>query len=218
MKMKKIKVLAQSGFSLVELMIVVAILSIVFAVVADSVKSLQNRNTAEVSKLDIVQSARDFLDQSTRDIHQAGYPTATMLAGGPACAGLNTIACGLTSVSANQIIFEGDTNGDGTVESETIQVIGADGNLGTACPCTVQRGSVPKGTAGAPPYYAELGNLTSNAVFSFYDKTGTLLAAPFTLANIKTVRITVTVQGNDRDPTTKQLPMISMTAQARISN
>jgi len=30
--------------------------------------------------------------------------------------------------------------------------------------------------------------------------------------------MTVNVQGNDADPTTKQLPVVSMTAEARINN
>src|SRR5215472_8161860 len=109
----------QSGFSLVELMIVVVILTIVFAVVAEGIKSLQNRNTAEVSKLDVVQGTRDFLDQTTRDIHQVGYPSTTMLTG--ATCALPGVSCGLTTMSANQMIFEGDTNGDGSVEQETVQ-------------------------------------------------------------------------------------------------
>lgn len=224
MKISKNRNRVQSGFSLVELLIVLVVLTIVFAIVAQGIKGLQNRNTAEVSKLDIVQSTRDFLDQSTRDIHQAGYPSAAMQTVGGSCA-FNNVACGITTASANQIILEGDTNGDGTVEQETIQIVGADGNLGTACPCTVQRGSVAKGTAGAPPYYAELGNVINNGIFSAYDRTGTAVALPATgsaaasaLVTIKTVRITVYVQGKDADPTTKLFPVVSMTAQARISD
>ena len=216
MKPDKLKRAAQSGFSLVELMIVLVILSIVFAVVASGIKSLQNRNTAEVSKKDIEQTTRDFLDQSVRDIHQAGYPSAKMVTGGT-CAP-NSLACGITffDPNGNQIIFEADTNGDGTIEQETIRLVGADGvTVGGACPCTVQRGSVAKGTAGAPPYYSELGNVINIGIFSGYDSGGTATTTP---ANIKTVRMTVNVQGNDPDPTTKQLPVVSMTAQARITN
>lgn len=226
MTLSKTRARAQSGFSLVELMIVIVILTIVFAVVAQGIKSLQNRNTAEVSKLDVVQSTRDFLDQTTRDIHQAGYPPAVMQTGS-GC-GQPNVACRITSMNTNQIIFEGDTNGDGTVEQETIQIVGADGNLGTACPCTLQRGSQGKVQAlagGVPPYYAELGNVINNQIFSASTNTGGAVALPAagsaaasTLASISTVRVTVNVQGNDADPTTKQFPVVSMTAESRISN
>jgi len=220
MKPLKRKTSKQAGFSLVELMIVVVILTIVFAIVAQGIMSLQNRNTAEVSKLDIVQSTRDFLDQSTRDLHQSGYPSVKMIVG-TTCASTN-VACGLTAVSANQIIFEGDTNGDGNVEQETIQLVGSDGvTVGGACPCTVQRGSVNKVAGGVPAYYAELGNVINNGIFSAYDATGTAVALPAAAAalpTIKTIRVTVIVQGNDPDPTTKLLPVVSMTAQARINN
>lgn len=226
MKTFKAKSRVQAGFSLVELLIVIVILTIVFAVVAQGIKSLQNRNTAEVSKLDIVQNTRDFLDQSTRDIHQAGYPPQVMQSGST-CAQAN-VACRITTMNLNQIIFEGDTNGDGSVEQETIQIIGADGNLGTACPCTLQRGSQSKqqALAGAvPTYYTELGNVLNNQIFTAYSNKGVPQvlpaagsAAAATLATISTVRMTVNVQGNDADPTTKQFPVVSMTSEARISN
>ena len=68
----------QRGFSLLEIMISLAILSIVLGVVIASISSMQSRNSVEVNKVDLTQSAREFMDQIVNDIHQSGYPGLNM--------------------------------------------------------------------------------------------------------------------------------------------
>ena len=85
----------QRGFSLLETMLVVFILSIVLGIVVTGLTRLQVRNNVETSNLDITQEARSFMDQLVRDLHETGYPTVNMYASGTTSDA--TVAAGLTA-------------------------------------------------------------------------------------------------------------------------
>ena len=59
----------QRGFSAMEMLITLALLTIVLGVVVKGIIELQARNFNENGKVDAVQETRDFIDQMTRDIH-----------------------------------------------------------------------------------------------------------------------------------------------------
>jgi prepilin-type N-terminal cleavage/methylation domain-containing protein len=226
---------SQSGFTLLEMLIVVVILTVVFGIVLAGIADLQRHNASEVSKMDLTQESREFLDQITRDIHQAGYPSGKLYAPG---AGANLQAVGqcptaptcsgLLSVAQDQIIFEGDTDGNGAVEKEIIQVVDNTGAYppAGACPCTIQRGVVNKGAAGNPVYYTEVNNVTNKAPFAAYTSAGTAVALPATtqatLSTIKTIRVFLLVQSPNVDQLTsganKIAPVVSMMAEAKLVN
>jgi prepilin-type N-terminal cleavage/methylation domain-containing protein len=64
----------QRGFSLLELLLVIAILSLIVGAVFSQMGDAQQRLNAEEMKLGDFQEARDFVDQFFRDINQAGTP------------------------------------------------------------------------------------------------------------------------------------------------
>ncbi len=68
----------QRGFSLIELMVSVAILTVVIGVVVQGVNTMQIRNTVEVNRVDLTQESREFMDQITNDMHQCGFPRIGM--------------------------------------------------------------------------------------------------------------------------------------------
>lgn len=153
------------GFSLMEMMIVIAIMFIVFAVVFESAGMFQQRGFAEVEKVDSVQSARDFVDAVSRDIHDAGYPPVTVVPNGaltPTCVSNQNAACGIVYYSPLKIQYEGDLDGTGTVYQVTLQLVpGANGG----CPCTLQRGVVTKAAAiggATPTYYTEVNGVLNS--------------------------------------------------------
>src|SRR5579864_1115914 len=102
---------SQSGFTLVELLVSLLILMIVSGAVFEQINRMQKRSASEATKLDQTQQARDFLDQTVRDLHMSGYPSASMYTNPPANSPL--VANGLVSVSPTQLVFEGDVNSDG---------------------------------------------------------------------------------------------------------
>jgi len=153
----------QRGFSLMEMLIVIVVMFIVFAVVFKSADMFQQRGAAETQKVDSVQAARDFMDTVNRDIHDAGYPPLPVAANGAiTCVGNANIACGIVYYSPMKVQYEGDLDGTGTVYQVTLQVIpNANGN----CPCILQRGVVTKQAAlngVVPTYYTEVNGLLNS--------------------------------------------------------
>src|SRR3989304_323513 len=65
---------ADSGFSLIELMVVMVIFLVVTGAVFGLLNTAQVRYRSEQQFLDSLQGARTGLEQITRDIHRAGYP------------------------------------------------------------------------------------------------------------------------------------------------
>jgi type II secretory pathway pseudopilin PulG len=146
-----------------ELMIVVAVMSAVFAVASEATYLFVQRGSAENQKVDSVQSARDFMDQVNRDIHDAGYPPLTVAANGAnTCVGNANISCGITFYSPLKVQYEGDLDGTGTVYQVTLQIVP---NAAGSCPCILQRGVVTKTAALAgtvPTYYTEVNGLLNS--------------------------------------------------------
>jgi len=60
------------GFTLLELLISLVILAIVSGAVFEQINHMQTRSSSEAMKLDMNQQAREFLDQTVRDLHMAG--------------------------------------------------------------------------------------------------------------------------------------------------
>jgi prepilin-type N-terminal cleavage/methylation domain-containing protein len=219
---KNKKHLRQRGFTLIELLMVVLLLSIVVGAVFSQIDRAQVRYRVEDQKVDLTQQEREFIDQFTRDLHQAGYPTAAMFGGiGTA----NQIALGLISLSNNDIVIEGDVDGDGAVE--TVEYSYFDGSGWPAngppnpCPC-IRRSQVPKGTAaGATTTFTQVQNVVGTTFFTAFDAGGgtiTLPASASDLAKIKTVQITLTTQGAAQDSDAHNSIQVTMTGMARLVN
>jgi prepilin-type N-terminal cleavage/methylation domain-containing protein len=236
------------GFSLIEMMIALALVTIVLAVVFEGIVQTQQRNFAETAKVDTVQETRDFVDQMVRDIHDVGYPPGRVINGNPNCVGNVAVSCGLISFSPTQIVYEGDLDGTGTVYRVWVQLVaGPKGN----CPCTLQRGLITKAAALAnntPVYFTEVngvlnsgngagvanfpvvlagaGNYAAYSTADMFqafdinaDPVGT--CDPTTVpdcSSIRSLQITANVVPNYSDPQTKTFQVYSITSKARLNN
>lgn len=155
---KQTSVPLQAGFSLIELVLVCAILSIVVAAIVNGIQTTVQRSQAEQTKVDLTQEGREFVDEFERDLHQAGYPNCrTVSTAGVAtnCPADDTntleewnpaVAVGLVYLSNTKIIFEGAIDGSGTVYSVQYRLVDSAGNYppNTTCPCTLQRSEMAK--------------------------------------------------------------------------
>src|SRR5690348_12729508 len=63
-----------SGFSLLEMMVVVFVLMIIMGAVFQSINMTQKTSNSQQIKLDLTQQAREFVDQITTDLRNSGYP------------------------------------------------------------------------------------------------------------------------------------------------
>ena len=175
---------AQDGFTLLELMIVCAILAIVLGAVFQGISTVIQRSQSEQVKVDLTQSGREFVDEFERDVHEVGYPNCRIVTtGGLNCPADNTqptvaensaVAAGLVYIDNTRIIFEGDMDGNGTVDSVEYILVDANGtNPPASCPCTLRRNQIVKangtlpwlqGIPPAPPriFYQELQNVVNS--------------------------------------------------------
>src|SRR5213593_5100609 len=64
----------ESGFSMVELLIVLIIILVISGAIFQTINLTTQRSSAEQTRVDMFQEAREFMDQMSRDLRQAGYP------------------------------------------------------------------------------------------------------------------------------------------------
>ncbi len=222
----------QSGFSMLEMMLVVVILTFIFGTITLGTVKLQKRSDLEANRVDRVQEARSFMDQVARDVHQAGFPSVKMFDPAISSANPNTYAVGLIKIDRGDLIMEGDVDGSGNVSRVEVQLLDSNNSPcpsgGCVCtnatPCTLQRGTITKANyaAGQPVYYyTEVSNITNPIVFSAFDQGGvestTYPVPAANLFNIKNVGITLSVQTapslEDKMPVT-----VTMATSAKINN
>jgi prepilin-type N-terminal cleavage/methylation domain-containing protein len=187
------------GFSLVELLVVVAIITIVMAAILTQVDQVQQRAVAEQGRVDDFQQARDFMSQVIRDGRQMGYPnvhnfdtssgswTTTTVNGQTSYENDSRMAVGLVRLSTTHLQFEGDVAGTGQVYEVSYKING-DG----ACTTCMERAQVLK--VNGNPYTGQT-NLTSSSyvqevknvsnvnsatapIFSAYDALGNQITLP----------------------------------------
>jgi len=218
--MKNKKHSRQSGFTLIEMLLVVLLLSIVVGAVFSQIDRAQVRYRVEDQKVDLTQQEREFIDQFTRDLHQAGYPSAPMY-GGSATA--NQVALGVTSLSSNDIVFEGDVDGDGLVDVVEYSYFDGSGWTSSApnpCPC-IRRSQLAKGAAGPATTYTQVQNVIGTSFFTAFDVNGNSITLPVSAGNlskIKTVQLALTTQGVVQDNDAHKSIQVTMTGMARLVN
>jgi prepilin-type N-terminal cleavage/methylation domain-containing protein len=133
----------QQGFSLVELMMVLVVLTIVMGVIFQQIIAMQQRYKTEEVRQDLFSEAREFVDQFARDVHESGYPHQKIYANGVLGANPEVdgrLAVGIVHAGPTEFWMEGDVDGDGQVDSVRYSLVAVNGS----CPCTLQRSQVVK--------------------------------------------------------------------------
>jgi prepilin-type N-terminal cleavage/methylation domain-containing protein len=203
----------QNGFSLLEMLLVVAILGIVTGGILAQMDIAQQRASSEQVKLDNFQEARDFVDQFFRDVNQIGYPNSRMIdttsaSWAPALAvpliNDSRLAVGLVKIDANELRFEGDMKGDGVIQSVIYQINGSG-----ACTLCFQRSQIDKISADpltgqAQNWGTEVNDVAVPAIFSYFKADGTQITTlpvdistpggAQIIASIKTIKISLTIR------------------------
>lgn len=228
------------GFTLLELLISMAILLTLAGAVFEQINQMQKKSGAESMKVDMTQSARDFVDQTVRDLHMSGYPSQSMFSNPQ---DPSRVAQGLVSVSPTQILFEGDVNNDGLVYSVNIQYLASDPNNpgNPNCPC-VRRNFGAKQMAFDSLHQPASGTFTETPhvlppgvngpsgedLFAFYDQNGNVVpvgtgvdistpSGTAVIARIKTIKINLSLMTPAPDPNTNTFTRTSMSATARLN-
>ena len=168
-----------SGFSLLELMVVLIIVLTISGAVFQTINM--------TTQVDMFQEAREFMDQMSRDLRQAGYPSPRNY--DPAVLTQNPIindrhaAAGLVKVDAGDLWFEGDVDGSGKVSVVQYHL---DTSTSNNCPC-LKRSQIDKKdgdpVTGQDPasYQVEVQGVQNTNIFSPYTN-GAAVGLPVTTA------------------------------------
>src|SRR5438445_7230977 len=143
------------------------------------------------------QEAREFMDQMSRDLRQAGYPNPRNM--DPSVFTQASIiqdhraAAGVVEVDTGDLWFEGDVDGSGAVSVVRYHL----DNTGTNCPC-LKRSQLAKAD-GDPlsntnfTYQVEVQGVQNTNIFSAYTN-GTALGLPVNIASGTSISAVDTVQ------------------------
>ena len=163
-----------AGFTLMEVLVCIAILSILFGTVYRSFDRVNRSYTNENVKAGVQQKSRIGIDLMARDIRLAGLDPL-----GAAGAGFNPANTG-----TNSIQFTADLNYDGDHDDPFEDIIYAlNGNL-------LQQTS----DLGSGPVTATLLNNVTDLTFTYLDQEDNILPAPVATDQIRTVLISLTMQ------------------------
>jgi len=163
-----------AGFTLVEMLISLAILSILFGTIYRTFDIFNRSNTSENVKAGVQQKTRIGIDLMTRDIRLAGLDPL-----GSANAGFNPANTNSTSIQ-----FSADLNYDGDLNDPFEDITYAlNGNL-IEQTCDLGTGSVT----------ATLLDNVTGLTFTYLDATDTPLVEPIPTDQIRTVLISLTMQ------------------------
>ncbi len=218
-----------SGFSLIEVMIAMAIMAIVMAGIFQLMSLAMHRSSTEQARLDMFQEAREFMDQIARDLRHAGYPNARNLATNvlESAEADTDVAVGLVKVDAGDLWFEGDVDGTGVVSVVQYHL---DTSTDNNCPC-LKRSQQAKVTGNpltgqdAPQYQVEVQNVKNTGIFTAFGA-GTSVGLPVTftansgatIATIDAVQATLTVESPYIDPQTRQRPISTLVTTVKLDN
>lgn len=227
-----------AGFSMVETLISLFILTLVVGAIFNQVQKTQANYRVESMKLDLSQQDREFIDQFTRDLHQAGYPSPESLnidnlnaAIDPTGGNPNLVSAGITNITQTSLTMEGDLDGSGVVRVVTYTFSPGAGCPG-GLPCLLRTVQL-KGAAAALGTYVEVQNLVANSgTFTAYDGTGGVIVLPESLPagattstqnykdlrKIKSITVSLTLQAPARDSNSGVAPQLTMTGTARLPN
>jgi prepilin-type N-terminal cleavage/methylation domain-containing protein len=224
-----------SGFSLIETMIVLMILLTLTASIFQMINTSTQRSSTEQTKLDMFQEAREFMDQMSRDLRQAGYPSPRNI--DPSLLTQNPLrndkdaAAGIVMVDTGDLWFEGDMDGMGIV---SVVKYHYDSSTTNGCPC-LKRSQVAKvdgdvlieGAGGQTPasYQVEVQGVLSPNIFTAYNS-GSSVGLPVTItsgsgatmAAIDTLQAVLTLQAATVDPQTRKKPVTSLVTTVRLNN
>ena len=178
MKIDRIQIknqtLRSAGFTLIEVLMCIAILAIIFGTIYRTFDTFNRSYTSENVKAGVQQKSRLGIDLMARDIRLAGLDPL-----GSSAAGFNP-----ANTNSNSIQFSADLNYDGDLDDPFEDIIYAlNGNL-------LQQTS----DLGSGPLTATLLDNVTALSFTYLDQADNLLPEPVAVDQIRTVLISLTLQ------------------------
>jgi prepilin-type N-terminal cleavage/methylation domain-containing protein len=225
----------ERGFSLIELMMAITVLLVVLGGIFSVIDVVNQRSYTEQAKLDMFQEAREFMDQMSRDLHQAGYPSPRHYVGGTVL-DISPVtndkhnAVGIVKVDSGDLWFEGDVDGTGKVSVVRYHL---DTSMDNGCPC-LRRSQLEKIDADpvdgqtAEDYQVQVTGVQNEDIFSVFARgtTGTpIMPLPINfndnaadIASADTIKAVLSLRSPNVDLKTKQRPQTTLVLTVKLNN
>jgi prepilin-type N-terminal cleavage/methylation domain-containing protein len=203
-----------SGFSVVELLVVLAVFGIVIGMVFSSLGRGQEASDIAEQEGFMVANLEDIFTLFNSEIRTIGFPPESYFDSdylqNPATP-KNLVSHGLLSMAPHSMEFEGDINGNGKVDYVRYYL------SGSSSPYTLSRiagelhadGSLPGGSA------QKLSEQVENLEFEFLDKSGIPAGS---VKDVTTIEIRMTLRSIHRDPISKIYRTINQVTRIHPSN
>ena len=219
---------------MIELMVGILVMMIVVGGIFGVIDVVNQRSSTEQAKLDMFQEAREFMDQMSRDLHQAGYPNPRNYLD----TGVLTVnpvindpknAVGIVKVDGGDLWFEGDVDGEGLVSAVRYHL---DTSTTDGCPC-LRRSQLQKISGNpltgqtAEVYQVQVQGVQNTDIFSAFTRgtTGVPITLPADfnnngaiVAGIDTIKATLSLRSPTIDPKTGVRPVTTLVVTAKLNN
>jgi len=197
------------GFSLLEMLIVLAVFTLIVGGIFTSLSQGQIRYQFEQEVAEVQQSARNAMDIMVREIKLAGFPKASYYDSGQnwTSANSNRVAAGFITINATNLVFEADVEEDSIVDR-------VDYNLSNG---TLSRSAQDKQAGGGAPaaVYQLLASNVTALTFTYLDSNQAVTA---TASQVRSVMISLSMNTTSVDPQNRNRRTITVQSEASVRN
>jgi len=206
--------IAAQGFSLVELLMALAIFSLLIGAVFSSLNEGQNRSLISREETEMHQNLQDALSLMTSELRAAGFPPESYYDAQyllNSSTRKNLVAQGLMFIGPREIQFQGDLDGDKTVDYVRYYL------SGSSSPYSLNRveGALkPDGTlpGGSPQ---KLSEQVESFGLRYFDTSGLETSNP---ADVVSIEIQLTLRTRHLDPLSRAYRTVSESTRVRPLN
>jgi len=198
-----------SGFSLLELLIVLAVFSFIVGGIFSNLTQSQTRYQFEQEVAEVQQTARNAVDIMEREIKLAGFPIASYYDSVLNWTSANSerVAAGFITLGATNLVFEADLLEDGIVDRVEYRLNGT----------TLERSARDKTAGGGAPaaVYQTLATNVTALTFSYLNSSGSATTVP---ADVRSVDILFNINTTSVDPQNRNRRTITVQTRAAVRN
>jgi len=197
------------GFSLLELLIVLAVFSFIMGGIFTNLTQSQTRYQFEQEVAEVQQTARNAVDIMEREIKLAGFPIPTYYDSSLNWTSANSerVAAGFITLGATNLVFEADLLEDGIVDRVQYRLNGT----------TLERSAQNKTAGGGAPaaVYQTLATNVTGLTFSYLNSTGSATTIP---SEVRSVDILFNINTTSVDPQNRNRRTITVQTRAAVRN
>jgi type IV pilus assembly protein PilW len=203
------RAISTDGFSLLELLIVLAVFSFIVGGIFNNLTQSQRRYQFEQEVAEVQQTARNAVDIMEREIKLAGFPIQSYYDSALNWTSANSerVAAGFITLGATNLVFEADLLEDGIVDRVEYRLNGT----------TLERSARDKTAGGGAPaaVYQTLATNVTSLTFSYLDSSGSTTTVQ---SDVRSVGILFNINTTSVDPQNRNRRTITVQTRAAVRN